>query len=155
MTPKAFEELAAIAGKLNAESNDLNKTITSLNARFAEINVGVEVWLPLSQGGLRYNRRVSPPEKYEENTFLGYGKVGPDEKWQLAVREDTLTYNWDNDEKEEYVVTESDCTPLLKASRDIRIQAMELVPELLEALKRAAQEKLRIIQGAKKLAAEL
>jgi hypothetical protein len=73
---------------------------------------------------------------------VGFGKVsdGPGKTaWQLASRPRGSTY----------------ASPLLSASRDLRIEGLKLIPEIVEELKEEAEDRIRIMQEAKKLAAEL
>jgi hypothetical protein len=49
----------------------------------------------------------------------------------------------------------SEAESLLQAPRDVRIEGLESVPTIIQQLKMAAQERIRVMQQAKRLAAEL
>jgi hypothetical protein len=134
MSPNELSELAPLAKTLNDESNDLNKTIATLNQQIAALNLGIEIWLNSEES-----------EDYQ----LGFGKVRiindqSKHKWELAVR--TKMFNGNRFQQP---------TALLEASRDLRIEGLGCVPALLDRLKKAASDKIRVMQEAKKLAAEL
>jgi hypothetical protein len=93
---------AALAQQLNAQSNNLNAYIEALNNQLTVMNIGLEFYMnypPLLATGKRLNDHASPPTKYEENTYLGWDKLG--DKWQLAVKDVTTQYEW-NDERGEW-----------------------------------------------------
>jgi hypothetical protein len=46
-------------------------------------------------------------------------------------------------------------SPLLTASRDIRIEGLEQVPAIVRKLKTEAEARIRVMQEAKQLAADL
>jgi hypothetical protein len=148
---KTISELSDLANQLNSQSNTLNGRIAALNRQLAKSNFGLECWLasPLEDSGLRYDRSYTPPQKFEELTYLGYHNVH--DVWQLAIREERITYEWHADEREEYPVTECDYTPLLDASPDTRLIAIEHFDELLEEMRRHVRRKLEAIDRADKL----
>jgi hypothetical protein len=124
MSP-TIEELLPLSQTLNAESNDLNKTIATISDKLAALNLGIEVWIDV--------------QVYTgfEDSQVGFGKVG--ESWQLAYRPyDT-----------------ADLEPLLRASRDVRIEGLRLVPQIVTGLKSAAEDRIRVMQEAKQFATEL
>jgi hypothetical protein len=129
MSP-SIEELVPLSKTLNAESNDLNITIATISDKLAALNLGIEVWR---------NSETTDSQMQHE---VGFGKVSDGHgktTWQLASRARGSTY----------------AAPLLSASRDLRIEGLKLIPEIVEELKEEAEERIRIMQEAKKLAAEL
>jgi hypothetical protein len=145
-------ELSHLAKQLNAQTDNLNKSIRELNRQLSGLNVGIEYWLrePLESTGVRQDTSYSPAKKYEIDTFLGYDKIGDD--WQLAIKEVTTEYYWDREDDLECSMTEIDYTALLSASRDVRLLAAGRFDELLDGLKGHVQEKLQRIKKAEKLA---
>jgi hypothetical protein len=124
MSP-TIEELLPLSETLNSESNELNKTIETINDKLAALNFGIEVWM---KGG--------------ENCYFGYAKVGigaGPATWELAYQ---LEHG-------------VDASPLLRASRDQRIEGLRLVPRIVAELKSQAETRIRIMREAKSLAAEL
>jgi hypothetical protein len=151
-----ISDLAPLAKKVNQKTDRINRTITALNEKLGKLNLGIEVWLdndsdfdkpleaePWSDEGSMRTRSLS---------YLGYCRLG--DKWQLAVKE----------VDEEHTVFEGeDCyeevnpsyIPLLQASRNIRLAALEKIPRLLDRLKDAGESVLETVEAAEKLAEEL
>ena len=84
---------------------------------------------------------------------LGYAKL--EDAWQLAIKEEKIIYQWNDDAREEEEVSEESYRPLLKASRDVRLRALEQLPQLLDALKRQGEAVLKTIARAQKAAEAL
>jgi hypothetical protein len=123
-------ELAPLAQALNAETNDLNGLIQTFNEKLRALNFGVEVWCKGSDG-----------------VDFGYARLGDPSEWQLAARfADT---DFVSGKKE------TRYAPLLKKNRNERIEGLELLPEILRALKKDAEQKVSAIKKAKELAASL
>jgi hypothetical protein len=144
MSPNELQELQTVAEALNAESSEINTTIAALNAKLAAMTIGQVVWL-------------SPDEDHYQ---IGFAKV--EEKWQLAVRwckeikwvpDDDRDYNYG--EYETVPGTGYNVTPLLQASRELRIRALRYMPSLIDNLKYETKKSLDAARAAKKLAAVL
>jgi hypothetical protein len=136
------EELAPIAAELNRESDDLNTTITAINKQLAALNVGVPVWFSYFE--------VEDPSLSEEEEdrrrpdyYLGFAKCGdyPNEVWQLAYRE------WVVDQDETYFRVK----PLLTCTRNMRVECLEVVDQIVKALSVKAAAMLKTIRSAKSL----
>jgi hypothetical protein len=151
-----INELSELSRKLNEKSDQLSTIITSINEKLGAMNLGVEVWLEhqaLEMGATKHR----PDEQdcdvmYQEGEVLGYCRI--DGTWQLAVK--TCWYDFvedDCDVEPTPVVNSED--PLLKASRSIRIKALELLPQLLDQIKTGAQKMLEGIESAEKAAEKL
>ena len=86
-------------------------------------------------------------EKRTRETELGFVKLH--DKWQLAVRDVVFRANdhggW------EKVGVEEGPNRLLDASRNRRIEVLEVYPELVKELIREAQAKVNKVQNDKKL----
>jgi hypothetical protein len=129
----ALAELVPLAQSLNAESDDLNATIQTINRKIRALNLGVEVWVEGTDG-------------------LEVGFVRLLDEWQLAVRWDDVEPDLNNGR---LIIDVKNHAPLLKRNRDERINGLELVPEILRKLKEDAQKKISAIKNAKALAASL
>jgi hypothetical protein len=148
MSPNEIKELKPVAEALNAESNEINQIIKALNAKLATLNVGLEEWLY--------------PD--EDHIQIGYAKT--EDKWQLSTRscaEVRWVLNYDAvDENDGYLEPArgtkfSVAIPLLQAPRELRIRALDLdyIPVLIGNLKYKAEQSLKSIRRARKLASEL
>jgi len=135
MSPNELSQLIPIAKKLNSQSNEINDVITSLNNELASLNLGIEFWLDSDEA---------------KNFQVGFARVstGTGAEWQLA-------YRTRNDARFENAGEYQAAQPLLKASRNLRIEGLALSREILVNLKSEAETKLKHIERAKQLVAEL
>lgn len=113
---KAVQQLPTIAATLNAATDELGQSVGKLDALLKKFNLGVPTWVHF----------VS--DRFEDafyNESLGYAKVNG--KWGIAIS--TSKGDFSNpayDREEEWLFNE--------APRLLRINAVEKIPELLEAL---------------------
>jgi len=132
-----ISELADLSHQLNADSDAVNSTITTINKKLRSLNLGIEAWLnsPLLEPlpGDQSRDSIGP--------FLGYCSVEDD--WQLAIRE--KPQDWHGDLLR---------SPLLKASRETRIAALQYIPAVVSQLKNEAQRVLTAIREAKQFCAQ-
>lgn len=133
-------ELSDLSRKLNQASDRLNSTISEINSKLGGLNLGVEVWLASRPFG------CSDREEFR----LGYCDV--EGEWQLAVRRRTSD-RWDGpiDDAPEDAIDE-ECRPLLKVGRNLRLDALPLIPMLLGAIKQRGERLLEEIAEAEKSA---
>jgi hypothetical protein len=151
-----IKELSDLSRKLNQKSDTLNAVITSINEKLAKLNLGVEAWLehqPFEMSEVKHR----PDEQqcdvmYQEGKVLGYCRISG--TWQLALK--TCWYDIVDEgcEVEPTSLLNSE-ESLLKASRLIRIKALELLPQLLDQIKAGAQKMLGGIESAEKAAKKL
>jgi hypothetical protein len=124
----AFDELATAANNLNTVSDELSRSVGNLDNALKKLNLGVSTWVRLSR------------TEDSHGTFalkeLGYAKVGG--RWGLALR--TVAGHGlgsDLEEREEWLFND--------APRPLRVQAIDMIPELLERLVRDARNTTRVI----------
>lgn len=144
-----LKQLASISRSLNEVSDLLSKRIAEVEAALGEHKLGVEAWVEL-----RKESQLSEPDDdggrhpltYVEQ--LGYGKYKG--KWGLLVAgwcEETFDGQCD----QEYFLRD--------APREIRLAAVEKIPDLLEALAekaaRISQQAIKNAKEAERLAAGL
>jgi uncharacterized coiled-coil DUF342 family protein len=133
-----YAELAAQAKELNNESDNINDIITQTNKQLAELNIGLEVWVG-PWGNKAYQ--------------AGYARL--DSGWGLATR-DVFKSSKDDDDEDDGQKTEySEAVSLLSAPRSIRIDALDDLERIIEALKTKAKNSIDTIHEAKKIVAEL
>ncbi len=114
----SFQHLSSRAGDLNALSDQVGKVIARFDAEFSRLNIGIEAWIPFetsaSEDGLHYSKRE-----------IGYAKIGS--KWGLAIRDYSGNEASDAyDDYQEWLFND--------APRQLRLQAIELIPELFDKL---------------------
>ncbi len=148
-----LSELARLAESLNEETDSFTESLSQLEKQLRQLNLGIECWVPL----LELARSGSPAgrETYIR-TLLGYAKT--EEGWGFVTKEVRVErgyYQGDLDCPYENEYDEGQPKPLLKSSRQLRLQAARRLGELLEALKSTGESFLSSIQEAKKLAKQV
>jgi hypothetical protein len=148
-----IKELAGLSNRLNQESDTLNDTITSINVKLAKLSIGVEAWVGSIEEGDPFYKENDEDQSWplHTETWLGYYRF--ERGWELAVK--TVTRQQTEAYQQQETVEATDPLPLLNASRDIRVNAMDLIPQLLHAIKTNAERLLRSIELAKKTAERL
>lgn len=156
-----LQDLEPLAKRLNAATNDLNASLQNIQDRLNVLAIGVEVWLDASLHESPYRQVLNDhdePTREREFTAdeLGYGRLG--NGWALLVRERRYVHagpggyggrtlsEFDDGNQE---------TPLLRASKKLRLAAVPLIPRLVDALKAEAEKQLAAIEEAKKIADSL
>jgi hypothetical protein len=157
----SLTELSHLATKLNSQSNELNSSINLLNDQLASLNLGLEVWLhshPIEDSGLYYIQDRNHKQfgkKARDLMTLGYSKV--DDKWQLAIKDETFIFDIVGDafsgKSEEQVSDGYTTQSLLKANREIRMHATLQFDNLVCLLKQKAEETLKGLEAAERIAA--
>jgi hypothetical protein len=153
-----IKDLAALARKLNANTDALNQSLEEIQNKLNALGLGIEVWLGQSlhqsdMDDVLDEREVPTGEREYYADELGYGRHG--DKWALLVRNRRTVIAPADDPRDPDVRTvfgPTDQQPLLNASRKLRIAAVDLIPALVEGLKAAAASALASIEKAKKLA---
>ena len=166
-----LSELSELSKQLNKESERVNTLITQANTALSAMNLGVETWLqqflwngeyftPVPQwapvqGMHADNKGIAEEiDKSTARSFkavqLGYGRT--ESGYQLAVRSITVEeYTTLNGEARERIVNPGDSQPLIKASRNLRIDALALLPSLTDAIKSRIQGLLSNIEKARNI----
>ncbi|HEX9408057.1 MAG TPA: hypothetical protein VGA23_00225, partial [Methylomirabilota bacterium] len=114
-----------VAKDLNRESDGINDLLSHFEEQIAKLNVGIESAIKISG----------------EDTYLQWRKL------TRQVQKPDSTYY----EREEYWGLAIDGDPALKASRDLRIAALEKLPDLVRDLTWEAKSRLDVIKKAKTL----
>jgi len=151
-----ISELSDLSRRLNNQSEKLNSIISAFDQELGALNLGVEVWLedePMETSKILHRRGEQDEDvTYQEGKVLGYCRIGS--QWALALKTCWHDFVEDGSGIEPTTVADSE-TPLLKASRETRIKALELLPKLLDKMKTRADEMLGAIDQAQKIAAAL
>ena len=127
-----FQRLVAAATQLNTVSDELGKSIAALDDLLKQLNLGVDTWVTIIQ----YSDEEQPG--YFVSHALGYARVGS--KWGIALR--TIA-GYEQDDPRDY---RKDWWPFNDAPRALRIDAVDKLPDLLEALTKAATTTAEKIQ---------
>jgi len=153
-----LSSLLQSAEALNKASNSLNTTLDAVEQMLVKANVGNETWLsqyPLTSSKEKFGG--SDELTVCRSQYLGFVKL--QDKWQLAVKEEKVILEIDKGgmeipfETQDYKVPEPypQPYPLAQASRQDRLQALQLLPDLLKKIDQEAQKVLADIEDATQL----
>ena len=121
----SFNILSIAAANLNAASDELAKSITSLESAFKQLNLGISSWVTATSSsdetGLFYSLRQ-----------IGYDRI--DGKWGIALR----TVSGREDEEPGQERTES--WLFNDGPRSLRLEVIDKLPDLIETLAKEAAE---------------
>ena len=119
----AFEKLAASAAELNAASDEIAGPVSAIEAALKKLNLGMSAWTPFRSILLESDDNY----EYHETCCVGYAKIS--QKWGIAI---CHTNNVDGEAVDEKEWQFND------APRELRLEALEKLPELLEKLAETA-----------------
>ena len=152
---KQLTALLATAETLNNASNSINTILLAVEEQLMKANIGLEVWLPCPP----YPLSRSTPKPIDGGdgicywrVELGFAKVG--DAWHFAARDFFVKEGSHDREGTPAWTNESldrDPYPLAQASRQERIEALRLLPELIARLQEEAEKAIQNIEEAKKL----
>ena len=119
----AIQKFPAAAATLNSATDQLGKPIADLDTVLKKFSLGVPTWVHFSQS----DRNYFPQYYYED---IGYAKING--KWGIAIRTVEGNEGPDDDDIQKW--------PFNDAPRLLRLQAVDKIPDLLEALLKNAAE---------------
>jgi anion-transporting ArsA/GET3 family ATPase len=125
-----FQTLSKIAASLNTASDELTSSVETLSELLKKLNVGLTVWVVFR------TRDEDEPQTYDQDE-IGYYKVGGE--WGIALR--SVYGNFSHDEHS----TES-LWLFNDAPREMRLAAVDKLPDLIEALAKEAFNTTRRVQ---------
>jgi hypothetical protein len=126
-----FERLEQLSHRLNASSDSLTEAIQQVQKKLASLRLGVRAFAPTP---IETIRGTCGDQEVTTHRVLSYDEG--DNGWRLIVAE--------LDDQGKFLGE----TPLLQASRDIRIKAMHRLPELIEQLESHAKNLLEDVEAA-------
>jgi hypothetical protein len=117
----SFQALSSVASSLNKASNELAGVVSVLDEALKKLNVGLTVWVTVRS-------RSDEPQDYDDDQ-IGYDKING--KWGIALRHIWGNYDFDRHNQD---------GPWLfnDAPRELRLQCLEKIPELIDALNKEA-----------------
>jgi hypothetical protein len=141
---ETIAELASLSNTLNEKSDKLNATISSINHKLEGLNFGVSVTLaePIQYGEQTYFLGYEKHQVFHTRKDAKLGEVRTSTgkvRWQLSIYREQSGHH----------------IPLLDAPREVRIQALDHVPALLDLMKEKAEQLIGSMQRAEKLAESL
>jgi hypothetical protein len=170
-----LEDLAHLSERLNANTDQLNTELKAIEDRINALSLGVEAWVTrrplqeeftnewaaLAKNALVASAALGDAKRSRTAAELGYARF-PD-GWKLAVR--TVTYpqtrtpgsiDWD----EPATLGDAgevcrEAKPLLRASRTLRMKAVDRIPDLIDALHAAGIQVAEAVEKARKISNSL
>jgi len=160
---KTLQRLSGKVSKLNQDSDEINKMISSFEKRLEEMNVGVTAWVNDPDIEMfnenKFVLGASSQSKGESEeiaaTLLGYHKI--DGCWRIAAKTIIVIerpHPTDPDDCLQACETTS-IIPLVDASRDYRVKALAGMDELFKAIEQKVDDLLKAIEQGKKFAKTL
>ena len=140
-----LQELSHLAKSLNEETDAFTNTLASLEKELKSYNLGVEAWVPLSET----SKSGTPTRESSVRVLLGYAKLN--EGWGFAIKQVRVErgyYQGDLDCPWESEYEEEEPKPLLKSSRDVRLQSATAIDSLLLEINRQGTKLLKAIRAA-------
>jgi hypothetical protein len=150
MAPLA--ELSRLAETINKETDAYTQSLAQLENKLNKLNLGIEVWVALRASASTGN----PKRDSYVRTLLGYAKTS--EGWGFAVQDERVErgyFQGDSDCPWENTYEETPPKLLLKASREVRIEAAGRIEELLQALQSRAEEVVPTLRQASAIAKQI
>ena len=126
----SFEQLSKTANSLNAASDRLNQAIDKLNESLKKLNLGISSWVSF------YVWEEGPLSEVHE---IGYGKVNGN--WGIGIKrtiEDQAQHEGYQTDVTEWQFSE--------APRDMRIQAIPYLHNVVEKLNEDAERTTQLIK---------
>jgi hypothetical protein len=127
VTAELLKQLSAASEALNSASDQFNQQINSIEQALSSYNLGVSAWVTaVSKNEEEYDEGGTLIDKYTRDIMVGYQKHGT--TWcltaGLSIPDHSYWKDW----------------VLKDAPRDIRLQAIDGIPKLLEKLILAAEQ---------------
>ncbi|ROZ61491.1 hypothetical protein [Ramlibacter sp. WS9] len=145
-----FPSLEAKAARLHTASDSANELLSSIESRLIQLNLGVEVWFSRPIDSTDQEGDIGPNETSSHVVqILGFAKA--EGKWSLAVKPMRAVsgfFQGDMDCPFVNHYADGPVTPLLKASRALRISAMTVMPEFLVEIEKRVDELVDSLDGA-------
>jgi hypothetical protein len=120
----SFQELSTAAASLNKATDELTKTVDALDQALNQLNIGITVWVLVTRWGDENNIGAYELEQ------LGFSKI--EGYWCIGIRR--LVGHEVSSGPDEV----RDIWPFNAAPRDLRLRAVNELPNLLDELGQAA-----------------
>jgi hypothetical protein len=125
-----FRELSSVASTLNSASDELTKVVTVLDEALRSLNIGITAWTTFTS----YTTDSAEDFDHEQ---IGYCKLNG--KWGIAIQRVWGDYNRGEAETE-------GPWHFGEAPREMRLNSVDKIPELIDALGQRASETAKKIQ---------
>ena len=147
-----LSDLTKLSKQLNEESNQVNQVLQNFEQKLNDMNLGVEAWLnPGAHNlpALRSRPYEDNGQFLEEIEVLGFGRFG--QRYALLFKTQCWKRRGDGQDPEWDLVSEGPARPLLQASRELRIRALDQLETLLGEIKIQGEKILEQIDKGRKI----
>ena len=143
-----LESLSKLAPQLNKATDLYMGELKEIEEELNKLNLGMEIelnkWIRTDNPKSEENKFGDPAGVFYSAWTLGYGKRGHG-NWCLLVREYQVPQMPVGTYPHPTEIVEENITPLLEASRDLRIAAADKIPELLKKIEEAVKGKIETL----------
>jgi methyl-accepting chemotaxis protein len=129
-----FQTLSSVATSLNTASDELTRVVGVLDEALKKLNVGLTVWVTFSQWSDEYDEGITQINRYIHEQ-IGYCKVNG--KWGIALRRMSVD-DAGPDESVPWLFND--------APREMRLEAVDKIPQVIEELSKEASKTTKIVQ---------
>lgn len=132
-----FSRLQELSTRLNQSSDSLNKLVEEVEAQFAALRLGIEVWLdaPITKKTFIDEKAAAT---YDEEIYFGYAKKD-DGKWGLCIQK----FYPGPDHKVK--------VPFPQIPRAMRLKALEQLPALIKQFESKAEAVIKEVEKVRKI----
>ncbi len=143
-----LENLSKLAPQLNIATDLYMDELKGIEEELNKLNLGTEIeldeWVQTGNPKSEENDFGEPAGVFFSAWTLGYGKRGHG-NWCLLIREYRVPQTPVGTYPHPTEIVEENITPLLEASRDLRIAAADKIPELLKKIEEAVKGKIETL----------
>ncbi len=147
-----LDNLSKLAPQLNKATGLYVDELKEIEARLQGLNLGLEIelseWLQTGTPKSEYNDDEEITGVFYSAWTLGFGKwdIGHGKGiWRILVRKFRVPQTPVGTYPHPTEIVEENITPLLEASRDLRIAAAEQIPALLKKIEEAVKGKIETL----------
>lgn len=126
----SYQRLTAVASTLNTASDDLGKAVNALDESLKTLNIGITSWHKFAGDETQDGQYWAK--------YIGYAKVGA--RWGIAISKTSGHQDAPPEfhKEEEWLFND--------APRQLRMEAVEYIPEMIDALIDSAEKAVEKIQ---------
>lgn len=132
---ESYAKLAHVAPELNAVSDELGKSIEKVEAVLRKLGLGVVTWFTFDTSSDQYFNYTKK--------LIGYRKSAG--KWRIMI-------NLETGDDQSGQIGSDDYWPFNEAPRDLRVEAVAAIPDLLEKLHEEALGMIKKTKASRELA---
>jgi len=139
-----FQALSSVATSLNTASDELTEVVGVLDEALKKLNIGLTVWVTFSEWSDSYDQGITQMARYGKDQ-IGYCKVNG--KWGIALQRVSGDDAGPDEPQGPW--------PFNDAPRNMRLEAVDKIPNIIEELSKEASRTAKIVQEKTRQVREL